>query len=256
MPQVTTNKGIPPQEIFLTILYDNTPGPEGLIAGWGFSCLVRGTAQSILFDTGGNGPILLNNMQKLGISPLAVDVVVLSHAHGDHAGGLGHFLHENPDVEVWLPASFPEEFKRAVKAGKAGVKSLSAPEGICKDVYTTGPLGTFPEEQSLVINTDKGLIVITGCAHPGIVTMVKKARDMVDDQVLLVLGGFHLSGESAHEMKNIISALRKLDVRMLAPCHCTGSSAKKLFQQEWRRDYLDVGVGRVITVTNSSVIIR
>jgi 7,8-dihydropterin-6-yl-methyl-4-(beta-D-ribofuranosyl)aminobenzene 5'-phosphate synthase len=247
MPQAGTNGGIPLRDISLTILYDNNPGREGLTAGWGFSCLVRGTERSILFDTGGNGAILLNNMRQLGIAPQAADVVVLSHVHGDHVGGLGHFLHENPHVEVWLPDSFPKKFQQAIKDRNAGVRAVAAPERICRHVYTTGPLGALPKEQSLVIDTDGGLIVVTGCAHPGIVAIVKKAGSLLDDGVLLALGGFHLSGESAREMKNIISGLQQLGVRKLAPCHCTGTAAKEFFQQTWRENYLEVGVGRVIS---------
>jgi 7,8-dihydropterin-6-yl-methyl-4-(beta-D-ribofuranosyl)aminobenzene 5'-phosphate synthase len=234
------------QNISLTVLYDNNPYDELLDVGWGFSCLIRGTEKTILFDTGGSGPLLLNNMRKLGISPLETDLVVLSHIHGDHVGGLFDFLRENPDVDVYIPDSFPADFRNFIKAQKAGVKAVSGPERICRDVYMTGPLGGFLPEQSLVIRTDRGLIIVTGCAHPGIVTIVEKAKDMFPDEVLLVLGGFHLLGESERGLNAVISRLRRLGVQGAGPCHCSGDAARELFRREWGKNYIDVGVGRVI----------
>jgi 7,8-dihydropterin-6-yl-methyl-4-(beta-D-ribofuranosyl)aminobenzene 5'-phosphate synthase len=238
------------QDISLTILYDNNPYHELLDTGWGFSCLIRGTEKTILFDTGGSGPLLLNNMRKLGISPLETDLVVLSHIHGDHVGGLFDFLRENPDVDVYIPDSFPADFRNRIKAHKAGVKPVAGPERICRDVYTTGPLGGFLPEQSLVIRTDRGLIIVTGCAHPGIVTIVEKAKDLFPDEVLLVLGGFHLLGESERGLNAVISRLRRLGVQGAGPCHCSGDAARELFRREWKESYIAVGVGRVITAAD------
>jgi 7,8-dihydropterin-6-yl-methyl-4-(beta-D-ribofuranosyl)aminobenzene 5'-phosphate synthase len=235
------------QKISLTILYDNNPYHELVDTGWGFSCLIKGTEKTILFDTGGSGSVLLNNMRKLGISPLETDLVVLSHIHGDHVGGLFDFLRENPDVDVYIPDSFPADFRNRIKAHKAGVKTVAGPERICRDVYTTGPLGGFLPEQSLVIRTDRGLIIVTGCAHPGIVTIVEKAKELFPDEVLLVLGGFHLSGESEPVLNAIISRLRRLGVQGTGPCHCSGDAARELFRREWGKNYIVVGAGRVIT---------
>jgi len=221
MPEAGANVETSLQDISLTILYDNNPYQKRLDTGWGFSCLIQGTEKTILFDTGGNGSILLNNMQKLGLSPLEIDLVVLSHCHGDHVGGLFYFLRENPKVCVYLPDSFPADFKSRIKAQKARVRSVSGPEPICRDVYSTGPLGNFLQEQALVIDTDKGLIIVTGCAHPGIIKIVEKTKDLISDEVLLVLGGFHLLGESGYGLKTIISRLRKLGVQAVGPCHCS-----------------------------------
>lgn len=73
----------------ITVVFDNNPYKEGLATSWGFSCVVGGTEKTILFDTGGEGSILSANMDALGIDPAEIDVVVLSHIHGDHVGGLG-----------------------------------------------------------------------------------------------------------------------------------------------------------------------
>ena len=236
------------QNISLTILYDNNPYHELLDAGWGFSCLIRGAERTILFDTGGNGFVLLNNMRQLGIRPQETDSVVLSHIHGDHVGGLFPLLRENPDVRIYLPDSFPADFKKCIEDQGAAVRPVSGPERICRDVYSTGPLGTGLPEQSLVIRTDRGLILVTGCAHPGITKIVEKAKALFCDDVLLVLGGFHLSGESGRSLQKIIARLTELGVQTVGPCHCSGDLARRLFREHWGDNYLDVGVGRVITI--------
>jgi 7,8-dihydropterin-6-yl-methyl-4-(beta-D-ribofuranosyl)aminobenzene 5'-phosphate synthase len=72
----------------ITILYDNTVFQSGLKPDWGFSCLVEAHNRTILFDTGSNGSILLENMKKLDIDPLSIDEVFISHSHFDHISGL------------------------------------------------------------------------------------------------------------------------------------------------------------------------
>jgi len=236
------------KNLSITVTYDNNPYKERLATAWGFSCLIRGTEKTILFDTGGDGSILLANMEELGINPKEIDLVVLSHIHGDHVGGLHNFLEKNPEVVVYLPKSFPKGFKDDVKEYGAKVVVVQEPLKICEEVYSTGELGTWIKEQSLIIHTEKGLIVITGCAHPGIVKIVNKAKDLVKNDVLLVMGGFHLVGESKGEIEKIVSSFRKLGVRYVGPCHCSGDTARQLFKKEYCEDFINVGVGRVITM--------
>jgi 7,8-dihydropterin-6-yl-methyl-4-(beta-D-ribofuranosyl)aminobenzene 5'-phosphate synthase len=243
-PSQTTSVGM--KNLNITVLYDNNPYQMGLGVNWGFSCILKGTEKTILFDTGGNGSMLLDNMRTLGVNPLEIDLVILSHIHGDHVGGLFEFLRENPEVTVYLPKSFPEDFKDKVRDHKANVVEISGPAGVCQNVYSTGELGTYLEEQALVVDADGGLIIITGCAHPGIVNVVEKAMEMIPKDVLLVLGGFHLQGDSQYQIERIASRLKALDVEHVGPCHCSGERARALFQKVWGRSYVDVGAGRVI----------
>lgn len=85
----------------IAVVYDNNPYKAGFTTAWGFACVIKGTEKTILFDTGGNSAVLLNNMQQLGIDPEEIDIVVLSHIHGDHVGGLNGFLKENFNVTVY-----------------------------------------------------------------------------------------------------------------------------------------------------------
>lgn len=129
----------------------------------------------------------LNDLKQgvsLGIYPKEIDLVVLSHIHGDHVGGLPSFLRKNPEVVVYLPKSFPKGFKDKLKEYEAKIVEVQEPLKICQEVYSTGELGTWIKEHSLIIYTEKGLIVITGCAHPGIVKIVNKAKDLVKVDVL------------------------------------------------------------------------
>jgi 7,8-dihydropterin-6-yl-methyl-4-(beta-D-ribofuranosyl)aminobenzene 5'-phosphate synthase len=242
---------VPLENISLTIVYDNNPYKEGLSTAWGFSCLIKGTEKTILFDTGGKRTILLANMNKLGINPKEIDLVVLSHFHHDHVGGLEGLLQRNKDVAVFFPASFQARFRDdLIKSGVQAVV-IRSPALICKSVYSTGELGMWIKEQSLIIHTDKGLLVITGCAHPGIVKIIKTAKNLLRDDVLLITGGFHLAGTSKAVIKEIITEIKDLGVTYAGPCHCSGDLARRLFKIEYGNNYIDVGVGRVIKLGES-----
>ncbi len=230
----------------ITVAYDNNPYKEGLSTGWGFSCLIRGTKKTILFDTGGNGTILLANMRSLGIDPGEIDIIFLSHIHGDHTGGLDKFLEKNKSVTIYLPRSFPEGFKDSLRSSGIKIKEVHGSTKICEDVYSTGELGTWIKEQSLIIHADRGIIVITGCAHPGIVKIVNKAKDLISDDVLLVMGGFHLGSKSKRELEEIIFSFKKSGVKYVGPCHCSGDLARQMFKKEYHDNYINVGVGRMI----------
>jgi 7,8-dihydropterin-6-yl-methyl-4-(beta-D-ribofuranosyl)aminobenzene 5'-phosphate synthase len=236
-----------PTNATVTILYDNNRFDPRLKTAWGFSCLVRGFEKTILFDTGGDGYTLLGNMRQLGIKPANVDVIILSHIHGDHTGGIKRLIEEKSNVDVYLPTSFPASFKEMQTSLGAQVKEVSGAKEILTGVYTTGEIGNGLKEQSLVLITYKGLVVITGCAHPGIVNTIRKAKGITgENKVYLVIGGFHLAGESASRLKSILKEFRCLSVQKVAPCHCTGDGARRLFRQEYGTDYIECGVGKMI----------
>jgi 7,8-dihydropterin-6-yl-methyl-4-(beta-D-ribofuranosyl)aminobenzene 5'-phosphate synthase len=234
--------------VTITVIYDNNPYKQDLETAWGFSCLVEGPEKTILFDTGGNGSILMRNMEKLEIRPDEIDLVVLSHIHGDHVGGLSAFLATNHEVSLYIPTSFPIRFKQHVKRYDPTVVEVRDSVKICEHVYSTGELGGGIKEQSLIIQTDKGLIIITGCAHPGIVKTIQKAKDVLKDEVLFVMGGFHLGGESKGSLENIVLGFKSLGVQYVGPCHCSGDSARQVFQKDYQNKFIPVGVGTVITL--------
>jgi 7,8-dihydropterin-6-yl-methyl-4-(beta-D-ribofuranosyl)aminobenzene 5'-phosphate synthase len=95
----------------------------------------------------------------------------------------------------------------------------------------------------LAVETDEGLVVVTGCAHPGIVDMVHCAKEVADGEVILVMGGFHLGGASQGRIERIIGDLRGLGVKRVAPCHCTGDKARQAFVDAFGDDAVLAGVG-------------
>jgi 7,8-dihydropterin-6-yl-methyl-4-(beta-D-ribofuranosyl)aminobenzene 5'-phosphate synthase len=236
-------------ELKIIIVYDNNGYDSRLETKWGFSCLIEGPERTILFDTGGDSTTLLSNMGKLKIDPEEVDAIVLSHIHGDHVGGLDGFLEENSNVIIYLPESFPKSFKDRAMSFGAEVVEVSQAKELFTGVYTTGELGNGVKEQSLIVTSSQGLVVITGCAHPGVVNIVRKAKDvMAEKLVYLVIGGFHMSGASTHQIQSVIEGFRQLGVRKVAPCHCSGDETRKLFREEYEEDYIDSGAGKIITL--------
>ena len=196
------------------IVYDNEANP-GLESGWGFSCLIE-TQERILFDTGDSGDKLIYNLRQLKVQPESIAKVVISHNHWDHTGGLKEFLKVNNDAQVFRPKSFSE------------------PTEICTEIYSTGALGTFVKEQSLVINTEKGNIVVTGCAHPGLENIIERSREL--GEIHGVLGGFHE-----------FSKLEKLQgIRLIAPCHCT--QYKQQIKDEYPDEFVEIKAGSVIEI--------
>jgi 7,8-dihydropterin-6-yl-methyl-4-(beta-D-ribofuranosyl)aminobenzene 5'-phosphate synthase len=226
--------------VTLTIVYDNLPFDARLKTAWGFACLIETGQTTVLFDTGGDGPTLMGNLAALGFDPRRIDAVVLSHIHSDHTGGLDALLTVNDLLTVFMPRSFPADFKTRVSKRNPMIQ-VSEPMTIAEHIRTTGELGTAIVEQALVIETDKGLIVMTGCAHPGIVEMAQKAKSFGD--VYLVIGGFHLGDKSAREVETVIAELKRLGVRKVAPSHCTGEKAIEQFKAAFGADFIQAGVG-------------
>ena len=235
----------------ITIVYDNNVFDPRLKAAWGFSALVEYRGHTLLFDTGGDGGLLIENMSILGIDPTQIESVVLSHAHDDHTAGLGALLDQGARPVVYLLPTFPDTYKNRL-ANRTEAIEVTPGLSIAEDLYTTGEMGKSTPEQALVVRTDRGLVVITGCAHPGIIEILEQARVLFNEPVHLVLGGFHLGGKSKVEVEEILRDFRHLSVERVAPCHCTGDQAIALFAAEYQGDFIQSGVGRVINLGTTS----
>ncbi|RLC38523.1 MAG: MBL fold metallo-hydrolase [Candidatus Nealsonbacteria bacterium] len=230
-------------EITLISVYDNYQVNPELKTAWGLGLVIETSFEKILFDTGGDSSILLFNMKKLGIDPKSINKVIISHIHEDHLGGLEGFLKENNQVLVYIPSSFPDSVRKMIKSYGANFVDISRAQEISEFVYSTGELYGPPKEQSLVVNSKKGLIVITGCAHPGIVDVVEKAKEIFPQKnIYLVLGGFH------HPPRKIVYELKKLKVEKVAPSHCSGDLIIEAFKKEYEENFIKNGVGRIIKI--------
>ena len=234
----------------ITVLYDNTAADARLTPAWGFAAAIELGGKTLLFDGGGDPAVLLANADSLGVDLRRVDAVAVSHAHGDHTHGLQGLVQRGVRVPLYaLP-----EFGSAVRGrfDDAFTVSEAAPgDELVPGVFTTGTMedpGVGIPEQSLVIPTDSGLVVVTGCAHQGIVAIVRRAIELHGGPVRLVVGGFHLAAKSDAEVRAIIAELRDLGVRSVGATHCTGQQAIAAFAAAYGADFVPVGVGRVLVV--------
>jgi 7,8-dihydropterin-6-yl-methyl-4-(beta-D-ribofuranosyl)aminobenzene 5'-phosphate synthase len=242
----------------LTVLYDNTAARDGVRADWGFACLIEGPEKTILFDTGTKADVLLGNMKILGLDLAKVDAVVISHLHGDHVGGLLPVLEKRPGLTVYAPAAISEvtEFAfaesripslaRLTRAG-AKVVPVDKPLEICPGFRLTGQIvgANKIAEIALLLETKAGGILITGCAHPGILRMIRGAAAL-GRPFQAVVGGFHLLQTRTAEVRTIIADMKEAGIVRCGATHCTGDAAIGLFREAYGADFIPMGVGRVI----------
>ena len=234
----------------MTVLYDNTVYVPGTTADWGFACMIEGSERTILFDTGNNGNILLANIAALQLDLSAVEDIVLSHNHYDHVNGLNDVLAIHGQVNVYLGDSFPTSFEQMIINYGAIPVPVSNPVEICHLVHSTGEITGAPVEQSLIIEAAEGLVIITGCAHPGIVQILQRAQEVVPGNIYLVIGGFHLLNATAPQIQQIVNSFQALGVENVGPTHCTGDLAIQLFQQAYGANCITLGTGREIAVSS------
>ena len=209
----------------ITIIYDNEAAVEGLKADWGFACLVEAHGVRMLFDTGASGPVLLDNMKRLKIEPTMIDEVFISHDHWDHTGGLADFLRVRP-VRCYVPASCGEP------EGAREVVKVEAPIEIHGGVYSTGELGGF--EQSLLVDSGTGIVVVAGCSHPGVSSILDAASRCGRPRALL--GGLHGFSDFA----------LLADLEIVCPTHCTQHRSE--IAELCPDKYIEGGAGRVIEI--------
>lgn len=250
LPYLEATAQSPPKDtpVRITVLFDNYSMREDLTGCWGFSCLVEGFRKTILFDTGSDGRILLDNMTKLKINVKEIDAVVLSHGDDDHVSGCYAILQAKPRLPVYLGPSFPKALVASIRDAGGDVRIESQPVEICANVYTSGEIGDLSKEQALILETPRGLVVLVGCSRPGIVEMLKRIRQTNDKPFYMVLGGFHLTQQPDVLVDNVIREFRALGVSKAGPSHCTGDPQIEKFRKGYGADYIPLGVGAVIEV--------
>lgn len=233
----------------VTIIYDNYAADQACGTDWGFSCLIEGTGKTILFDTGTKEDVFLKNIAALKIDLGRVDLAVVSHLHGDHTGGLDAVLRKKPDLTVYVPDDKDPNagllYERWRKPGGKVIPVGQARE-LDKGLFLTGTLGDAIQEQALVLDTSRGLVIIAGCAHPGIVGMVEKAKEVTGRPVEAVIGGFHLLQTGEQELARIIARFQELGVARVGATHCTGDKAIAMLREAYKDKFIELGAGRVL----------
>jgi 7,8-dihydropterin-6-yl-methyl-4-(beta-D-ribofuranosyl)aminobenzene 5'-phosphate synthase len=246
MPQAQDEETSP--QVRLTVLYDNYGYRPSVHTDWGFSCLVELPETTLLFDTGARPDILRANSRVLGVDLASVDTLVLSHDHQDHVGGLSAVLSRTQRLDAWTLESFPDGLLHQLRDANSTVHTAISPTEIAPSVYLTGELGARLGEQALVIDSAEGLVVVTGCAHPGPVCIARRTLSMLEGPIHLMVGGFHLLNASEGELEEVIEELASLGVQRVAPSHCSGERARSLFKRAYGERFLESGVGRVFTM--------
>ncbi|MCK5148188.1 ankyrin repeat domain-containing protein [bacterium] len=244
-PFVTLGKSLD-NEISVSVIYDNFVHVEGMEADWGFSLLIEGAEKTILFDTGTSPDLFLKNFDAMKLKSDKVDIAVLSHEHGDHTGGLFNFLKRKSGIPVLMPHSFSYSFVSRVASAGAQPVTSKEPIKICDGIYTSGEMGDAIKEHCLVLDTKKGLVVITGCSHPGIADMLEIIKQTFDKYIYMVFGGFHLMQKTDADMAVIIQKMKDMGVKKCGATHCTGNVQIELFKEAFGENYVPLGVGNVI----------
>lgn len=210
------------------IVYDNE-AKAGFRPDWGFAALIETAAGTLLFDTGASADLLAYNLRRVGVSRDQIASIVLSHEHRDHSGGLTAVLH--PGAVVYVPHSCSRSVKAAI-AREAKLVEIAAPDELLPGIRTTGELGSGIREQSLVLATRKGVVVVTGCAHPGLAKILAAAAGY--GELYGVIGGFH--GFAQLELLHAFE--------LIAPCHCTAQ--KRAIHTRFPEQAIWCGAGTVI----------
>lgn len=256
-----TPAAAPPRDQ-ITRLYDSHAAPK-LASGWGYSALVEYRGKRILFDAGPSASALEQNSKALGIDLGKLDAVVISHDDPDHYGGLEYLHWVNPGVAIYVPEqeagafspSIMNRLLRYIQGSLPRQHVVDAPSGANyirlasgKTLFPGVRLILLPfdngqrREQALVLDVPGGVAMLTGCAHPGVVALVKNAGP----HVRLATGGFHLINSTEQDVRRTVQELQQAGVESVYPAHCTGTFATLELRRVYRDKCEIVAAGSII----------
>jgi 7,8-dihydropterin-6-yl-methyl-4-(beta-D-ribofuranosyl)aminobenzene 5'-phosphate synthase len=238
-----------PPELEIRVIYDNTSARADVKEDWGFSALVTFRGRRVLFDSGTKPELFLENLKKLDVEPQSIEQTLISHTHDDHRGGVYKLYPLHPRMRVHFLDLFTREaFEDAARIGMKPQR-VTRPFELLPGMYSTGVVAGDPPEQSLVIETSRGIVMLVGCSHPGVVRMVEAAeRQRKKNSVRLLLGGFHMFRQRPEQIAPQIVRLKELGVERIMPAHCTGDLAKQMIRDAFGAGYETAGAGKVVTL--------
>ena len=248
----------------VTCVVDNTVCDHSSFWGeHGLAFLIETESGCVLFDTGQSGTALLHNLELLDVEPEAINALAISHAHYDHTGGLPTLLDRIAEIPLYAhPDIFRERFSRREESLKSVGLSVerealgqrltfqlgAEPTEIVPGVWTTGeitdraePEGRSPhhlvrgmedwepdpyrDDMALVLEAGKGLVVLCGCCHAGLLNTLAHVRRTFGVDITAVAGGTHLLQADEAHLRRVIEVLREFGVSRLYLNHCTGQRA-------------------------------
>ena len=255
-------------ETKLTVIVDNTP--YGNMKGeWGLSILSEYAGKKILVDVGAS-ELFAENMSKLGFDIEDIDYGILSHAHYDHANGMPRFFKENHKAKFYLRETTGENcyvkkfffrkyigIPKNVMTGYAdrieivsgdyklfegayliphktkGLEAIGKREMMYQKTLRGWKADDFSHEQSLVLDTDKGLVIINCCSHGGAVNIINEVKETFPDKgVYGLIGGFHLYNKSEDEVRQVAKKILKTGIDFVCTGHCTKDKAYNIMKEE------------------------
>jgi 7,8-dihydropterin-6-yl-methyl-4-(beta-D-ribofuranosyl)aminobenzene 5'-phosphate synthase len=267
----------------ITILHDSFGKRPELKKEWGFAALVEFGEKRILFDSGNSVRTFAQNTEALGVDLRYLDFAAISHRHGDHTSGLNQLFKINPGVTVYtpdetygvfgssLPGMFyprchslppymqyydgkpPESIRHGSPWPEAKFVWIKDTTEIAPDVWLVAVVSEVPgtremRELSLAMRTPKGLVLVAGCSHPGIESILAASRT-IQDRVYCIFGGLHLVLTKEPEIRRIANALREeWRVEYIAPGHCTGEPAFRALSEAFAGKYTFAGLGDSIAL--------
>ncbi|MEA3460548.1 MAG: MBL fold metallo-hydrolase [Bacteroidota bacterium] len=233
--------------IHVTIIYDNYQHDPELETDWGFACLVEYQGKKLLFDAGRKAELYRKNIKLLDIHPENIPTLFISHEHGDHTAGMPWIIEMNPSVKCYLPASYAEQLK-ARGTLPPNSKGLAEPTHLYGPFYSTGDNFVAFREHGLVIKTEDGGVLITGCGHPGAVPMVTVAEEELGIEIHTLIGGLHLMNKSSEELEQLAATLKEMGVKQICPTHCTGDKSIASLKASFGEGYISGGTGKEIII--------
>ena len=239
--------------IIIKMIYNNSGSHPDFKKEWGLAMWIEKNSHAVLFDTGGNAATLWKNLQTAGMDISKLTTIIISHNHWDHILGIPAILEKTSFKPVlYVPATDAADFRD--KNQRAVIKPVSDAQLITDSIWTTGEmkgsLGNIPiHEQSLIVVRDDLAYIFTGCAHPGIIAIVEKAKTQhPGKEIALVAGGFHLLDQTAEQIQAISARLKDLQVKRIAPSHCTGDKAVEFFRKEWSGRFTELNIGNDLNI--------
>lgn len=234
----------------ITLIADGWTENHRKIKRWGLSFLV---GEEILFDTFGDEKIFFENIKKFNIDILKLEKIVISHHHWDHITGLWKIISENRNCILYICKNFSSEFKKKVYYNNIKTVEVEKMQEIEKNIYTTGEIEGIDSEgklfeQSLIIKSKDGIVILTGCAHPGINKIVDFVKEKFYGKIYVVAGGFHLRHNKPEEIKRIAEELKERGVEKVIPLHCTGEKGKEIFKEIFKDGFIPLKEGEYLNV--------